>query len=266
VGNREHLRPAATGATFSVPPELTTNGGHCWLRRGYWSQTVADAVVHLPLALFKGRHAADAATTHDDFVVRQQWKVEFRRMAVVVTFQPPSSGAASPGSSSCSNSSSSGGGGGAGKAVTLPLEHIIVSSECTWTLDRVGDRPFLVLHLSKDPSVEWFPGCEWWDRVCAGDEAIDTMTCTVGADTVQLPPEARAAAERESRRFTDLSAAQRREELDRLTRAKQGFAEAERRTRAAADEEDAAACEVPERGEMLEKLREAFPSIDFRAK
>lgn len=253
VGNRERMRPA-DAAPF--PVDLTANGGHCWLRRGHWSQTVADAAVYLPVALFIGRHAAEMVTG------RQQWKVEFKRMAVIVTFQPlPSS------------SGGSGSDGGAGKAATLPLEHIIVSSECTWTLDHVGGplgstagRQHLVLHLSKAPSVEWFPGCEWWDRVFAGDEAIDTMTCSVGADTAQLPAEARAAAERESRRFADLSESQRREELDRLTRAKQCFVEAEQRTRMAAEEEDAAVGNVPEQAEMLEKLRETFPSIDFRAK
>lgn len=38
----------------------------------------------------------------------------------------------------------------------------------------------LVLYLRKAPSVEWFPGCEWWDRVFADDEPIDTSVCTVG--------------------------------------------------------------------------------------
>ena len=44
------------------------------------------------------------------------------------------------------------------------------------------------------------------------------------------------------------------------------FIESELRTREAANEEDKAVEEVPQRAEMLESLRKEFPRIDFTSK
>ena len=44
------------------------------------------------------------------------------------------------------------------------------------------------------------------------------------------------------------------------------FIESELRTRQAANEEDTAVEEVPQRAEMLESLRKEFPRIDFTSK
>ena len=44
------------------------------------------------------------------------------------------------------------------------------------------------------------------------------------------------------------------------------FIESELRTRQAANEEDRAVEEVPQRAEMLESLRKEFPRIDFTSK
>jgi hypothetical protein len=186
-----------------------------------------------------------------------------------------------------SNSSSASSSQPSAKTLALRLEHIIASGDCTWTMETIDDkasvgeasssgtqtagvkscgRQYVVLHLVKAPSVEWFPGCEWWDRVFAGDEAIDTMTCTVGADVGQLPPEAHERAEKEHQRFTKMSAEQRAVELDQLTQAKKDFLDAELRTRDAAAAEDISLDDVPERAEMLEALRSHFPKIDFKSK
>ena len=62
---------------------------------------------------------------------------------------------------------------------------------------------------------------QWWDRVCQGDESIDTTSCTLGADVSQLPTEAKLKAQQESCRFQDLSEKQRRDEIQLIVKAKQ---------------------------------------------
>jgi len=125
---------------------------------------------------------------------------------------------------------------------------------------------YLVLYLQKAPSFEWFPGCEWWDRVFVGDEPIETSTCTISTDTSQLSQEARDRAQKEHERFQKLSPEQQEIEMSNLTKAKMDFLEAYQRTQDAANQEDRAIAEVPERAEMLEALRRQFPNIDFTAK
>jgi len=125
---------------------------------------------------------------------------------------------------------------------------------------------YLVLYLQKAPSFEWFPGCEWWDRVFVGDEPIETSTCTISTDTSQLSQEARDRAQKEHERFQKLSPDQQEIEMSNLTKAKMDFLEAYQRTQDAANQEDRAIAEVPERAEMLEALRRQFPNIDFTAK
>lgn len=78
-----------------------------------------------------------------------------------------------------------------------------------------------MLYLTKAKAVEWFPGCEWWDRVFIADECIDTLTCTVNTDCTQLPPEARERAEKEHHRFTALSKQEKEKELFQLAKLKQ---------------------------------------------
>jgi tetratricopeptide (TPR) repeat protein len=269
----------------SISSEYVHNGGYCWLRKGVWSQTVEDACVYLPAhALLSGEmlqqilSGPDSAEEAGNILSRDSWDVEFKRMAVSISFSGSKDSKPTKGRSRYT--------------VKLDLEHIIKASECSWTIEEISTSNSaselgkdtnkntltgpvadadtsvlcLVLHLTKAPSYEWFPGCEWWDRVCKGDEPLDTTTCSVGADVSQLPEEARRRAERESRRFGDLTEEERSEELQRCVSAKRAFAQAESRTRQAAGAEDAAVGEVPERAEMLEALRAEFPGIDFTAK
>ena len=56
--------------------------------------------------------------------------------------------------------------------------------------------------------------------MCPDDEPLDTTCCSVGADISQLPSEARLRAERENRRFLDLSDSERATEIAALVRAK----------------------------------------------
>jgi hypothetical protein len=121
-----------------------------------------------------------------------------------------------------------------------------------------------VLYLSKAPSVEWFPGCEWWDRVFLDDEPIDTSTCSVPPDQAhELPDEARAAAAKSHERFSQLSDAERSAELDFLSQRKKELFDAARELR---DTEEAAFREEPERREMLGALSAEFPNVFFTSK
>lgn len=56
--------------------------------------------------------------------------------------------------------------------------------------------------------------------MCDEDEPIDTTCCSVGADTSQLPLQARIRAEKENRRFLGLSDSERAIEIAALVKAK----------------------------------------------
>ena len=143
IGNRDTMRPKKNGVVSShsvplFPSELTVNGGQCWLRKGYWSQTTTDATVFLPVSLFRGNGGRGAVSPSSSDVLtssRQQWTVEFKRMTVQITYSPttPVSGD-TPISNDIPRASSG------KKSLTLRLEHIIVSSECTWTVETVEDQ------------------------------------------------------------------------------------------------------------------------------
>jgi hypothetical protein len=124
----------------------------------------------------------------------------------------------------------------------------------------------LALYLWKAPSFEWFPGCEWWDRVFQGDEPIDTLSCSVGTDVNQLSQQAVEHAEREHVRFSRLSPEEMQRERDGMEKLHRAVTSAEEASRAEACEEDAAIEQVPERAAMLESLRTEFPHISFSAK
>ena len=56
--------------------------------------------------------------------------------------------------------------------------------------------------------------------MCVEDEPLDTTCCSVGADISQLPSEAKLRAEKENRRFLDLSDSERAIEIASLVKAK----------------------------------------------
>lgn len=256
----------------SIPLEdfSMVNGGYCLLRKGAWSQSVKDVDVHLPVSIF----AADVEQLISEGAIILEssavfrWKVEFESSSLKIF---------------CMD-----------KLIFLEaLEYNIISSESYWTLEEVkgsaedGKQAALWLHLRKATSLEWFPGCEWWDRIFPADEPIETLTCSVGANVDQLPEMAKQRAEKENALFMDMTPVEQRSALERLASAKdvkefdpitggvavnldnhclQAFKLSEIATRAATQEENQAIAEVPERAELLASLREQFPSIAFSAK
>ena len=264
---------AATAAAAELP---TVNGGWCLRRRGRWSQSVLDATVYLSLADLQARAPrSPVATTAAQRVGAGageacggkgggDWRVVLSVDSVAVWFR------------------------GAPVLPPQSLEYKIRVGESLWTLETVegarissnktsaapasaagadgkGEAPtHLVLHLGKAPSVEWFPGCEWWDRVFVDDEPIDTSTCSTPPDqAAELPAEARQAAARSHDRFASLSTAEQCAELAFLAKRKNDLADAAHRLQ---DAEEAAFREEPERREMLNALRAEFPSVFFTAK
>ena len=104
----------------------------------------------------------------------------------------------------------------------LPLEYY-VRPEVLWSIDALYSHQDIIYPPSKDssssrsrgvgtlspgvilskaPSVEWFPGCEWWSNVCIGDENRYYHLYSE-PDTSELPVEARLRAQKEHTRFTD---------------------------------------------------------------
>ena len=256
--------------TVHINPEregLMINGGPCLKRKGHWSQTVESATAYIPLVHFLGTledvysYGATSYGIDGSMVVAVKRGVNKADLTVVLERE---------GVSVVTGSS---------ERHYMPLEYYIDPTTSTWQLDALYTREdiqngtqaqaqpplppsHLVLHLTKTPSVEWFPGCEWWTGVFSGDEAIDTATCSVGTDSRQLPDAAVARAEGEHKRFLDLGDQERKEEREGLMRMKRNTVEAvEGEERAL----QAALAQQPGRAEMLGALSSEFPGIFFGA-
>ena len=268
---------------------LQVNGGQCARRQGFWTQTIDTCTVYLPLQLLCNPESASHPilrnmdtklkskqellvplpisfqASHLEVVLgKAEVQVSYNGETVLHSVLEYNIYAPSKG-----KSANTGKGDG-------------LSSSCsTWTLESVyserraaasgkvltgGEDPpsHLVLHLQKIPSLEWYPGCEWWDRVFVDDEAIDTTTCKVDAGSVQLlPTEALQRAAQEHRRFTDQTPERQQVELADLARMKKTVAEAVAQHE---QEQERGLRTEPEREEMLNALNTEFPHIFFGTK
>ena len=196
----------------SAPPPLRTsqsqrldveelsmmhNGGRCLLRRGRWTQTIQDVTVYLPYDLL--------AEPGPDV------RIEVRLCPEVVYMR------------ACGERCDS-------EWQKLPLTRSVLPDESSWFLlpgrgqeqglDK-GQGGWVVLLLRKAPPEEIYAGSEWWECVFEGDEKIDTLTCTVGADVSSLPLHALQRAEKEHARFMSLEAEEQQREQVALTDLKQ---------------------------------------------
>lgn len=145
----ESAKPAARRDDGLSKESMSVNGGRCWMRKGLWSQTVTDVIVYLPLQVVHldlysedgGRTTTDL--THNYQLLRKNLKVAFKNHSITI-------------STSTRTESN--------RSLTIDLEHTVISSECTWTLDLDSDPTLdsgdLIIYLSKAPKFEWFPGQE----------------------------------------------------------------------------------------------------------
>jgi hypothetical protein len=239
---------------------MTSNGGPCLLRQGFWSQTVVDAKVYFPIKNIIPEYCQfnEASIRTDDLSrsksnneiklknSNKKWNVIFSKCEIQISHEDY------------------------GVVIDEILEYNIRSGECLWTLESIGTNDqhshCIVLYLIKEDSAEIFPGCEWWDRVFRSDEAIDTTTCSIGSSLEYLPNHARIFAEKENARFQSLSQSQQDLELNNLMKIKREFAVSVEKTKQQAIDENNAIESVPERAVFLESLREEFPHIQFTAK
>lgn len=194
---------------------MTCNGGSCLSGKGYWSQSVCEARIYLLLNFIMPHYSKVSPAE------RKLFKIEFLRMEVRISFAKellaslqleyiikPSECTWSFDSLSTMTTSRD---SPNASQVASQQRLYVTEQKGSATATISGSRNLstdaathLVLDLCKSPSVEWFPGCEWWDRVFVDDEPIDTSTCTIGADVGQLPNPARERAEKEHIRFTTL--------------------------------------------------------------
>lgn len=237
--------------------EMTVNGGWCLRRRANWAQSVRDATVYLSVTelLARRKRAVQSVSAASDWK-SSDWKVQFSIDSIAVKFRgeyllPPQS-----------------------------LEYNIIVSSSIWTLEDFatrsttgesgggggggGEPTHLVLYLCKAPSVEWFPGCEWWDRVFVDDEPIDTSTCSISpGNASELPEESRQRAEREHSRFANSSKEEQSAELSYLSSCKKELYDAACSLR---ETEEEAFREEPDRQEFVDSLRAQLPGIFVTAK
>jgi tetratricopeptide (TPR) repeat protein len=259
---------------------MTGNGGLCLLGKGFWSQTPHEARVYLSLSeILPLNYLADNETVNAKDV-----KLEFFKMSVQLFLKSE-------------------------LYQELQLEYAITPAQCIWAVescvscyDRGGvptsaskqgyptkassseaKSTHLVLYLQKAASLEWFPGCEWWDRVFIYDDPIDTLLCSVGSDVSQLPQKAIERAEKENHRFSQLGVAEQNQELEQLAKKKTDFtkqlsadmlkAHNKRETKVRAEGAKGAkndGAESVHRGQTDEQtmgwLRRQFPNIKFDVK
>lgn len=130
---------------------ITQNGGKCFLRKGYWSQSVTEARTYFPISLLLKEYN-QIHTDKINNITSSKLKCEFSPMSMKIFYDNVI-------------------------LFDLFLEYMIVNKSCTWMLETYGNNRnknesnhpnYLVIYLYKSPSLEWFAGCEWWDRVFAG--------------------------------------------------------------------------------------------------
>lgn len=149
----ESVRPAARRDDGLSKERMSVNGGRCWMRKGLWSQTVTDVIVFLPLYIVYLELYAEEGDrtttdlTHNYRLLGKNLKVVFKNHSITISI-------------SISTESD--------RSITIDLEHAVISSECTWTLDLDSDPTLdsgdLIIYLSKAPKFEWFPGQEVRDH------------------------------------------------------------------------------------------------------
>ena len=272
---------------------MQTNGGPCAMRKGLWEQTLHEATVYLAVdCLLVQRDTIEVLTpeiwTSRHFLsgqAQKQWRVSIAYRSITVHHVVSSDSTSNP----AMNADPS-------VVFYAPLSNEIDPSISSWSFEEINDRAFLTLHLFKKPPLTGLsateeghieqtgrpgmeksgqaaemqlPGCEWWERVFQGDEAIDRLTCRAAPSELvgaALPLHARMRAEREFHRFASLSQNEQQTELAGLAAMRRQVAESLQHTAEAVIAEDKAVAEVPQRAEMLEVLRSQFPQIDFTAK
>jgi hypothetical protein len=175
---------------------MTHNGGLCLMRRGRWSQTIDEVTVYVPLDLI------DAAVDGGSIAYGKKLEVHIETTRVRTrSLSAPSS-----------------------EFADILLARRVLPSQSSWFLSP----GWLVLLLHKAPLTDAeqdavSAGGEWWDRVCEGDERIETLSCSVGADVSSLPQHARDKAAREHARFQGLNPEEQRAELEALAGYKQVY-------------------------------------------
>ena len=199
---------------------MTVNGGKCLLRKALWSQTTTEAKIYVPIAhLLKDLNMDLKREGEESLEIAlhtRGWKVEFSSSEVKVLHEV--------------------------YGVTLhePLEYDIKKDESMWMVECTEENGsgelYMVLYLQKVPSLETFPGCEWWDRVFKSDEPIDTLTCTIGTDGNDLPDHAYRRSHIEHARFMALSKEEREKELNDLVNVRNIFGLTEEKIREAAEQ------------------------------
>lgn len=167
------------------------NGGFCLERTACWSQSVYDVTVTIPLE----------SILPDNTVLPSQIKLTFNTNNMRIFYRSH----CAESEIFCMNIS-----GGS-----------VIPRDCSWyfsNCDSVAlqfEQALLVVVLEKLPPhpEKTFPGCEWWSHVFEGDEKIETLTCTIGADICSLPSHALERRDKEHARFMALSKGDQKEEL-----------------------------------------------------
>lgn len=162
----------------------------------------------------------------------------------------------------------------------ISLLHQIAPLESIWCVEDHFQIKYLVLYLTKllsnlksiedsinqtEPNLQR-PGDEWWEAIDMEDERIDPLFCSIGSNISELPQHARERAEREHRRFQNLSKNEQEKEKQYLIDVKQSVENSMNRVEKSIMEEEITMQQIPERGNLLRQLREEFPNIEFISK
>jgi hypothetical protein len=243
---------------------MQVNGGMCLKRQGFWSQTVPMTTIYLPLSTLM---QADMALLQSNGSQNLQLPENFNKSNLEVRLEMKSEIHVLYNDETVLHSvmeynmvplkPTESDNGSASTCTTWTLEALCVDPVSGNARDEISH---LVIHVEKSPSLEWYPGCEWWDRVFVDDECIDTTACKVDAGnfSTDLPYEAKLRAEKEHARFIGQTKTEQEKELNLLATQKLDFAEA---LRIHNEQQEKGRNVVPERGEMIDALRAQLPNI-----
>jgi len=280
---------------------MQVNGGKCAKRQGFWSQAVDTCTIYIPLCLLCGGNGSGSGSGSSSSSTKCKTRLvsaggegagtvgkleqvvplplHFRRDELEVTLDKAEVRVEYRGEvvlhsvleyniqpSLKKKSKTSGGAGASTWTLESPYteRHVASGGKVTVLKNKDGPASHLVLHVTKIPSLEWYPGCEWWDRIFVDDEAIDTTFCKVDAGSAaDLPTRAVERAQQEHARFISQSPLEQQQELEGIAKMKNDFNAAVERHEA---QQRRGLAEQEGRGEMLEAMSAEFPNIFFGTK
>jgi len=110
---------------------MTANGSKSWLRRAYWSQSITEVILHIPVQFLVS--LSDTTLPSSGDAKNKTWTVDFSPNEIRIFHKS------------------------FGLVLDEPLEYNIKCADCTWAIESSADNEeylFFVLYLAKTEPFE----------------------------------------------------------------------------------------------------------------